>query len=96
MNAPFISSLGSSLRISVIGSITFSSLSKVLPESCYFDRPDRQKSAMAKSGEYTVGNRDAPRTGQMLLDMPTSVALRIVEGQMQLPRAEIPATDHAG
>jgi hypothetical protein len=48
----FTSSFGTSLRISAIVSSTLCSASKILAEHSRFDRPNKQKSTMAKSGEY--------------------------------------------
>jgi hypothetical protein len=44
---------------------------------------------MAKSGEYGGRDTNAPISGHLFLDMPSSVALGIVEMRMQLATADI-------
>jgi hypothetical protein len=44
---------------------------------------------MAKSGECVDGEPDAPMADHLFLDIPNSVALAIVELQMQLAMTDI-------
>jgi hypothetical protein len=87
----FSSSLGGSLRVSVIVSSMFSSLSNILPENYYFSQPNREMYVMAQSGEYGDGEHRRTDDWPSVLDMSSVLALGIVEMRVHLATADIPS-----
>jgi hypothetical protein len=96
------SSLSTSVRISAIISNTLCSVSKILVEHSCFDRPNKQKSAMAKSCECEGMEHKRTDVWPYVFGLPNSVGFGIDGVEMQFvtdyvrPPLNVPASqaDH--